>query len=114
MPALLASILQEPALPTQLIWLIAIGTMAYLGYKVYKQEEAFVRMLSGINALVILVAGYLVAALPSTTLAVFGPLEGIMTLVMSVFLPMLLGITVVVIVNLVIQAVKAEQAVPGI
>lgn len=105
---------QGSAVPATLQWLIAVGVLVYLLYKVYyMKEEAFQNLMSGTSALLIVFIFLALANVSEGTLAGFGPLTGGMKIVLTLVRSVILGSFFAVIASYAQQIIQAEKSKPG-
>jgi len=96
-------------------WMITLASFLYLTYKsAIANEEPFVKMLSGINAIKIAVLFFTFASLPASILALFGPMESLVTLFMGLVTSVLAGALFAIATNMFVKIAKGEMALPGI
>ena len=96
-------------------WMITLASFLYLTYKsAIAQEEPFVKMLSGMNALVIAVLFLILASVPASVLALFGPMESLVTLFMGLVTSVLAGALFAIATNIFVKIAKGEMTLPGI
>lgn len=106
---------QGAAVPAMLQWLIAVGVLVYLLYKVYQaEEESFQNLLSGTSALLVVFVLLALANIPAETLTAFGPLKGAMEIVVTIVRSVFLGAFFAVLGSWSHKIIKAEQAQPGL
>jgi hypothetical protein len=115
MPSILYQTIAAPMLPELFIWLIAIGTAGYLGYKVlYKKEPEFVKLVTGIPGFTLLLLMLVLATVGTDFYALFGPLAGLFEIMGNIITAVLGGVVIVMFLNFVAGIFEAERVRPGI
>jgi len=114
--SVLSQVLSQTTIPYQSVVLPAIGilTFIYLVYKaVYLKEEGFVKLLTGVEALVPVAVLMALTLIPGSVMILFGVAEPLITMITQVFAMALIGFTLAVGVAWVARIIQAEGAKPG-
>ena len=94
---------------------IAILLFIYLTYKtVYKREDGFIKAITGVPALYVMIALFTMAVLPAEIVSTFGPAGFLFELyILPIMSAVLIGIFFASLVTYLSQIVRAELEIKG-